>query len=114
MNLEQYKEKIRSFSNDRNWDKYHSPKNLSMALSGEVGELLEIFQWLSNEESKNLSVRDQQSAKEEIADIMIYLIRIADKLNINLEEAVIEKLQINAEKYPVKLSKNNAIKYNKR
>ena len=85
-----------------------------MALSGEVGELLEIFQWLNSEESKNLSDKDHQSAKEELADIMIYLIRLSDKLNIDLEEAVQEKLKLNAEKYPVELAKDNAVKYNKR
>ena len=114
MDLEKYKQKIREFADERNWDKYHNPKNLSMALSGEVGELLEIFQWLNSEESKNLTDKDHQSAKEELADIMIYLIRLSDKLGIDLEEAVQEKLKLNAEKYPVELSKDNAIKYNKR
>jgi len=114
MDLEKYKQKIKQFADDRNWEQYHNPKNLSMALSGEVGELLEIFQWLNSEESKNLSDKDHQSAKEELADIMIYLIRLSDKLNIDLEEAVQEKLKLNAEKYPVELSKDNAVKYNKR
>tara|TARA_B110000196_G_C20796346_1_gene497983 strand:+ start:334 stop:678 length:345 start_codon:yes stop_codon:yes gene_type:complete len=114
MDLEKYKQKIREFADERNWDKYHNPKNLSMALSGEVGELLEIFQWLNSEESKNLTDKDHQSAKEELADIMIYLIRLSDKLGIDLEEAVQEKLKLNAEKYPVELSKDNAVKYNKR
>tara|TARA_Y100001970_G_scaffold262409_1_gene346616 strand:- start:1311 stop:1655 length:345 start_codon:yes stop_codon:yes gene_type:complete len=114
MDLEKYKQKIRAFADERNWDKYHNPKNLSMALSGEVGELLEIFQWLNSEESNNLTDKDQQSAKEELADIMIYLIRLSDKLGIDLEEAVQEKLKLNAEKYPVELSKDNAVKYNKR
>ena len=85
-----------------------------MALSGEAGELLEVFQWLTDEESKNLSEKDKQSSKEEIADVFIYLLRLCDKLGIDLEEAVDEKLVSNAKKYPVNLSKNNAIKYNKR
>ena len=113
-NVIQILDKIKQFADARNWDKYHNPKNLSMALSGEVGELLEIFQWLNSEESSNLSNEDFAAAKEEIADIMIYLIRLADKLDINLEEAVNEKLKLNESKYPVELSKDNAVKYNKR
>jgi len=114
MDLEKYKQKIRQFADERNWDKFHNPKNLSMALSAEVGELLEIFQWLNTNESKSLNNKDHQSAKEEIADIMIYLIRLSDKLGIDLEEAVEEKIKLNAKKYPVELSKSNAVKYNKR
>tara|TARA_Y100000590_G_C14988639_1_gene739209 strand:+ start:38 stop:382 length:345 start_codon:yes stop_codon:yes gene_type:complete len=114
MNLDEIKNKIRKFADDRNWEQYHTPKNLSMALSAEAGELLEIFQWLNDDESKKLSEKDLQSTKEELADIMIYLIRIADRLNIDLEDAIEKKLKINSEKYPIELSKNNAIKYNKR
>ena len=114
MDLEIYKKKIRRFVNERNWEQYHDPKNLSMALSGEVGELLEIFQWINNEQSQNLSDKDLQSVKEELADIMIYLIRLSDKLDIDLEDAIQEKMKLNEKKYPVELAKNNAIKYNKR
>ena len=114
MDLDHYINKIQEFANERNWERYHTPKNLAMALSGEVGELTEIFQWLSEEESKNLSDKDLQSAKEEIADIFIYLLRLSTKLNIDLEEAVNEKLEINATKYPVDLARDNAVKYNKR
>ena len=85
-----------------------------MALSVEVAELVEIFQWLSQEESSNLSEDNLQSVKEELADILIYLIRIADKFNIDLEESVDEKILINEQKYPVELSRGNAVKYNKR
>ena len=114
MDLEKYKNRIREFANERNWDEYHNPKNLTMALSVEVSELVEIFQWLKEEESKDLNSKDLQSVKEELADIFIYLIRIADKFDIDLEEAVLDKLKLNAEKYPVELSKDNAVKYNKR
>ena len=114
MDLNHYKNKIQEFADERNWEQYHTPKNLTMALSGEVGELTEIFQWLSEEESKNLSDKDLQLAKEEVADIFIYLLRLSTKLNIDLEEAVNEKLEINAKKYPVDLAKDNAVKYNKR
>ena len=114
MDLEKVKRKLKEFSDERDWDQFHNPKNLAMALSVEVSELVEIFQWLTSEESKNLSSKDLESAKEEIADIMIYLLRLSEKLNINIDEAVKEKIEINKTKYPVELSKNNAIKYNKR
>ena len=112
--MEKIKKIIRKFASERNWDKYHTPKNLSMALSVEASELVEIFQWLTQEESKNIDSKDIQSVKDEVADILIYLIRIADKLDIDLEEAILEKIEKNSEKYPVELSKDNAVKYNKR
>ena len=114
MDLEKIKKIIGEFASERNWDKYHTPKNLSMALSVESSELVEIFQWLTQEESKNIDSKDIQSVKDEVADILIYLIRIADKLDIDLEEAVLEKIKKNTKKYPVELSKDNAVKYNKR
>ena len=114
MDLDRYKAKIREFADERDWDQFHDPKNLSMALSAEIGELLDIFQWLTSEQSKNLSEQDLKLAKEELGDIMIYLIRLSDKLGIDLEEAVQEKLKSNADKYPIELSKGNATKYNKR
>ncbi len=114
MDLEKIKKIITEFASERNWDKYHTPKNLSMALSVEASELVEIFQWLTQEESKNIDSKDIQSVKDEVADILIYLVRIADKLDIDLEEAILEKIKKNADKYPVELSKDNAVKYNKR
>jgi NTP pyrophosphatase (non-canonical NTP hydrolase) len=114
MDLENYKKIIQKFADERNWEKYHTPKNLAMALSGEVGELVEVFQWLSEDESKTLSDKDLQSAKEEIADVFIYLLRLCDKLGVDLQEAVNEKINLNAEKYPINLARDNAIKYNKR
>ena len=101
MNLNNIKEKLRKFSKDREWDKFHTPKNLSMALSVEASELVEIFQWLTEKQSKSLSDKQIQATKEELADILIYLIRMADKLNIDLEEAVKEKIKLNAKKYPI-------------
>ena len=88
MDLDKYKAKIREFANERDWDQFHDPKNLSMALSAEIGELLDVFQWLTSEQSKNLSDNDLKLAKEELGDIMIYLIRLSDKLGIDLEEAI--------------------------
>ena len=114
MDLDKIKNIIREFAKQRDWDKFHTPKNLSMALSVEASELVEIFQWLSQEESKDIDSNEIQNVKDEVADILIYLIRIADKLNIDLEKAVLEKIDKNNEKYPIDLSKGNAVKYNKR
>ncbi|MFL2485189.1 MAG: nucleotide pyrophosphohydrolase [Candidatus Neomarinimicrobiota bacterium] len=114
MDLGKYRSKIREFANKRDWDQFHDPKNLAMALSAEIGELLDIFQWLTSDQSKNLSDKDVKLAKQELGDIMIYLIRLSDKLGIDIEQAVIDKMKINEEKYPIELSKGNSTKYNKR
>ena len=94
--------KLREFSNERNWEKYHSPKNLSMALSVEASELLEIFQWLTLEESQdknNISFR-KKDVQDELADILTFLLMLADVLEINLETAIQQKISENAKKYP--------------
>jgi len=116
MDIKQIQKKLQEFSAKRNWDQFHSPKNLAMALSVEVAELVEIFQWLDNEQSlaHNLDSSSLKIIKEELGDIMIYTIRLADKLNIDLEKAINEKIKINSEKYPIELSKDNAVKYNRR
>ncbi len=116
MDLEQYQNKLAKFAKERNWDQFHSPKNLSMALSGEVGELVELFQWLTEEKSKIESLGDDMVSrvKEELADIFIYLLRLADKLNIDLEATVRNKINVNTDKYPIDVSYDNAIKYNRR
>ena len=116
MNIDKIKSELRKFAKERDWEQFHSPKNLAMALSGEVGELSEIFQWLTEEQSskENISDEDLEVVREEVADILLYIIRLSDKLDIDLEQAVLDKLKINKEKYPVELSKGNAIKYNRR
>jgi dCTP diphosphatase len=114
MDLNLLKKKLSDFAQARNWDRYHNPKNLAMALASEAGELLDIFLWLTQEESLKPDKKTKKLAEEEIADIYMYLIRLADKLDIDLEKAVNEKLKMNEKKYPVKLAKNNAVKYNRR
>jgi NTP pyrophosphatase (non-canonical NTP hydrolase) len=116
MDLKRIRDKLRDFAAERNWDQFHSPKNLSMALAAEAAELLEIFQWLTEEQSRNIGESEKNIAlvREEIADVFIYLVRLADKLNIDIEKAVLEKIKTNEKKYPVKLSKNSAVKYNRR
>ena len=111
MDIKEIQNNLAKFAEERDWDQFHSPKNLAMALTSEVGELNELFQWLTEEQSKNV---DNDEIRQEIADIFIYILRLADKLNINIEDAVIEKMEINAKKYPIDLAKGNATKYNKR
>ena len=100
MNLQDLQVKLRKFANDRDWDQFHSPKNLSMALSVEVAELLEHFQWLTAAESKSVDRVDREAVATEIAAIQIYLAMIADKLDIDIEKAVERKIEANAVKYP--------------
>ena len=116
MNVNKIMKMLRVFASERDWEKFHNPKNLAMALSVEASELVEIFQWLSEEESElsNLDDANLDRAKEEIADILIYLIRISDELKIDLESAVKNKLSINEAKYPVESSKGSSLKYNRK
>lgn len=112
--MEKIKFKLREFAKERDWDQFHSPKNLSMALSSEVGELLDLLQWKSekNSEVDKLSEKELEHIKEELADIFLYLIRIADKLDVNLIEVAEKKIIKNGIKYPVEISKGNSKKYN--
>jgi dCTP diphosphatase len=103
--------RLRDFAKAREWDQYHSPKNLSMALSAEVAEIVEHFQWLTEEQSKRLSQEKVDEVKTELADTLIYLIRLADKLDIDLLAAALSKIEINEQKYPVDKAKGNAKKY---
>ena len=102
---------LRAFAKERDWEQFHSPKNLSMALSVEVAEIVEIFQWLTQEESRNLNFEKRERVKEEIGDVMIFLANLADKLDIDPMEAAKEKLKINRTKYPADLVKGKANKY---
>jgi NTP pyrophosphatase (non-canonical NTP hydrolase) len=113
MDLEKIIARIQKFSDDRDWNSHHNPKNLVMALSGEVGELNEIFQWLDFDESQNLPDDVLQHTKEEVADIAIYLLRICMKLDIDLEDAIMKKMDKNEKKYPVEFSSGDKKKYSK-
>lgn len=116
MDIRQIQDQLAKFAEDRDWEQFHSPKNLSMALAGEAAEILEIFQWLTEEQSRTLNTSEKQmkAVTEEIADVQIYLLRLADKLGVDVEEAVLAKIQKNADKYPVELAKGNATKYSER
>jgi dCTP diphosphatase len=114
LDIEALQEHLRQFAAARDWEQFHTPKNLTMALAGESGELLEIFQWLTEQESVELSEIDMQRAAEEIADVQIYLLRLADILGVSIPESVARKLRANDERYPVELSKGNATKHSRR
>jgi len=92
--------KLREFAAEREWDQFHSPKNLSMALAVEVAEILEHFQWLTEEQACRLEPETLKKVREEIGDVQIYLARLADRLGIAPLEAAMEKLEINRKKYP--------------
>lgn len=98
--LEQLRVRLARFAAERDWDQFHSPKNLSMALIGEAAELVEHFQWLTEEQSRNLPADKQQEVAMELADILIYLIRSADKLGVDLISAANAKIAINEQRYP--------------
>jgi len=109
--INRLKQKLRRFADARDWNQFHSPKNLAMALSVEAGELLEIFQWIQEERSHNLSSRDAERAEEELADVFLYLIRLSDQLKIDLVAAANKKLALNARKYPVHKARGTSRKY---
>ena len=113
LDVTQVQAHLRSFAASRDWDKYHSPKNLAMALAGESGELLEIFQWLTEVESHAIAneAKQREAVGEELADILQYVLRLADLLGIDINHAVWAKLEKNANKYPIDLSRGNAKKY---
>lgn len=111
MDLEELKSRIRAFAKARDWEKFHTPKNLAMALVVESAELLENFQWLTEDESQSLSVDKRQAISHEMADVMIYLARLADIMDIDLDESINEKLAINEAKYPADQVRGSAKKY---
>jgi NTP pyrophosphatase (non-canonical NTP hydrolase) len=106
--LEQLRQRLAEFAAVRDWDQFHSPKNLAMALIAETAELVEHFQWLSEEQSRLLSPEKKQAVSYELADVLIYLIRLADKLDIDLIAAAQAKIQINETRYPVERVKGDA------
>jgi NTP pyrophosphatase (non-canonical NTP hydrolase) len=109
--LDNLKSRLQDFAKDRDWDQFHSPKNLSMALIAEAAELIEHFQWLTQEQSSNLSDKKLKQVEQELADILIYLVRISDKLGIDLVRAANEKIDLNTVKYPADKVKGSAKKY---
>lgn len=104
---------LAAFANERDWDQFHNPKNLAMALAGEAGELVEHFQWLTFDEAAHLPPVTCEEVALECADVLLFLIRLADKLDIDLIDAANRKMKLNAQKYPVAKARGRATKYDK-
>jgi NTP pyrophosphatase (non-canonical NTP hydrolase) len=109
--LESLRVALRKFAADRDWDQFHSPKNLAAALVVESAELLEHFQWLKDEESATLSASKLEQVSHELADVLLYLVRMADKLDVDLIDAAREKMKINESKYPASITRGSNKKY---
>jgi NTP pyrophosphatase (non-canonical NTP hydrolase) len=109
--LEGLRDQLRDFAAARDWEQFHSPKNLSMALAAEAGELLEAFLWLTEEQSRNLEPKAHAAVSEEIADVLLYLVRLADQLGVDPVAAARNKLVENERKYPADKARGNARKY---
>ena len=112
LNLGVIKEKLRTFSEDRDWTQYHSPKNLVMALSVEVSELVEIFQWSNSRGIDEINdPKQKEKIKKELADIFNYLVKLIDLLDVDIETEALQKIKENAEKYPIEKVKGKSAKY---
>jgi NTP pyrophosphatase (non-canonical NTP hydrolase) len=105
------RQRLAAFAAERDWDQFHSPKNLAMALAAEAGELLEHFQWLTEAESAALADDRRDEVALELADILLYLVRISDKLDVDLLAAAHRKIGLNELKYPADLARGSARKY---
>jgi len=108
--LEQLRRRLADFAARRDWEQFHSPKNLSMALIAEAAELVEHFQWLTEEQSASLEPRKRREVALELADILIFLVRIADRLDVDLLTAAEEKIRINERRYPVERVRGKALR----
>jgi NTP pyrophosphatase (non-canonical NTP hydrolase) len=109
--LRELAQALRRFADERDWDQFHAPKNLAMALSVEAAELLEHFQWLGEDESRRLPAKKLAQVSDEMADVLLYLVRLADKLDVDLAAAARRKMQVNAQKYPPERARGTSRKY---
>lgn len=116
MDISAIQNELRTFVSDREWEQYHTPKNIAAAFSVEAAELLEIFQWMSEKDQETLKESDEtlEHIKEEFADCMNYLLRFADVLDIDIEKSLWNKIEKNKHKYPIESSKGKYVKYDKR
>lgn len=110
--LDDLTQRLRDFASERDWDRFHSPKNLAMALTGEAGELAAEFQWLTEAQSQDPEPERRQRIQEEAADVLLYLLRLADRLDIDLIQAAHQKIDLNAQRYPAHQVRGSAKKYN--
>jgi len=106
-------QRAKSFADARDWGQFHSPKNLAMAMAGEIGELIEHFQWLTEEQSRQLDDQAREAVALEMADVLIYLLRMGDELGIDVLDAAERKIEANELRYPVEKAKGSALKYDK-
>jgi dCTP diphosphatase len=111
--LERITRRLAEFAAERDWDQFHNPKNLAMALAGEAGELVEHFQWLTFDEAASLPKDTREEVALECADVLLFLLRLTDKLGIDLAAAADRKMALNAKKYPVEKARGRATKYHK-
>lgn len=109
--LSEIREALRRFAADRDWDQFHTPKNLAIGISVEAGELLERFQWMTDEASCRLTDDQLAAVREELADVLLYLVRLADKLEVDLMAAAARKIELNGKKYPVEVARGRTTKY---
>ncbi len=108
------RDRLRAFAAERDWEQFHSPKNLAMALIVEAAELVEHFQWLTEDQSRALEPRQRDEVEQELADILIYTVRLADRLGVDLESAAWRKIELNARKYPADKVRGSARKAEKK
>ena len=106
--LEALRQKVAAFATARDWDQFHTPKNLAMALIAEAAELIEHFQWLSPEQSQHLPADKVDAVSQELADVLIYLVRIADKLGVDLMQVAERKMALNEQRYPAEQVRGDA------
>ena len=109
--LDELQARVRRFAAERDWEQFHSPKNLAMALSVEVAELVEHFQWLTEEQSRTLDAQRLEQVRLELADVFIYLLRISDRLGVDLLRAAADKIVLNEQKYPADRVRGSSRKY---
>lgn len=109
--LDELKQNVLDFARERDWEQFQSPKNLCMALCAEMGELAECFQWLSEDQSRSLNTEQRARVADEMADLQLYLVLLAARLDMDLIAEAERKMRVNAEKYPAELSRGRAVKY---
>jgi len=109
--MQDLQNKVAAFAAERDWQQFHNPKNLAMALSVEASELVEIFQWMDPAEADNLTGEDRQRVAQELADVLLYSLLMSERLGLDLHSAALEKLSLNERRYPVELAKGNSKKY---
>ena len=109
--LVRLRDALREFAAERDWDQFHTPRNLATALAVEAAELLEPFQWLDDAAARDLPPETRAAVEQEMADVLLYLVRLADRMGVDLEQAAQAKIALNAVKYPVDKARGSAKKY---